>query len=342
LWQIIPLFWARKLSRTKGSRPSGTVEALYRPGVRFACQVCVIPAGTSDASGGHQRNSRFVDGATFGAFLQNHRVGRNLSLQDIAAQTKIAGRYLAALERGDIRSWPGGIYRRAMVRAYAAAIGLDPDATVRDFLDAFNEAPPEMQLDTSGESPSLRDLANVRPRASIYLGLVMCAAIVALVWAAAGPSDAAGAIADAGAPVSTIGDRAALPPAASGTAGRPIARREPARPAASEVADIEPDRPVATVPAPQPAASPAEPTNVEGAIRIVSEPAGAQVTVNGIGRGQTPITVRHLGPGEKRLRISKEGYRSAERRLLLTHDHPAPTVRVALQVDPKTGARLNR
>jgi hypothetical protein len=57
------------------------------------------------------------------------------------------------------------------------------------------------------------------------------------------------------------------------------------------------------------------------------------VTVNGIGWGQTPITVRHLEPGEKRVRISKDGYRSAERRLLFTHDQPM-TVRVALQVDP--------
>src|SRR5687768_17822319 len=55
----------------------------------------------SDGSADHQRKGRFIDAATFGAYLQNRREGRHLSLHDVAAETKIAGRYLAALERGD-------------------------------------------------------------------------------------------------------------------------------------------------------------------------------------------------------------------------------------------------
>ena len=67
-------------------------------------------------------------------------------------------------------------------------------------------------------------------------------------------------------------------------------------------------------------------------MRIISEPAGALVTVNGIRWGQTPVTVRHLAPGEKRVRISKDGYISAEHRLQLTPDNPTQTVRVMLAV----------
>jgi hypothetical protein len=262
----------------------------------------VIQASTPDGSDSHQRNRKFIDGATFGAYLQNHRDGHNLSLQDIVARTKIAARHLAALERGDIRSWPGGIYRRAMVRAYAAAVGLDPEVTVSDFVETFDDTPPQVEANASVESRPLHGLVTVRPRASVYLGLVLCAAIAALGWAAARPSDAA-------------------PPTASGTAGGPA------------VADVEPHQPAAIVTPPQPAAADTPPISVEGAIRIVSEPAGAYVTVNGIGWGQTPITVRHLDPGEKRVRISKDGYRSAERLLLLTRAAPAPTVRVALEAD---------
>ena len=33
--------------------------------------------------------------------------------------------------------WPAGIYRRSIVRAYAIGIGLDPDATVQEFLELF-------------------------------------------------------------------------------------------------------------------------------------------------------------------------------------------------------------
>jgi hypothetical protein len=41
------------------------------------------------------------------------------------------------------------------------------------------------------------------------------------------------------------------------------------------------------------------------------------VTVNGIGWGVTPVTIRHMPPGEKLVRVSKEGYASEERTLRL-------------------------
>ena len=33
--------------------------------------------------------------------------------------------------------WPAGIYRRAIIRAYAIGIGLDPDATTQEFFELF-------------------------------------------------------------------------------------------------------------------------------------------------------------------------------------------------------------
>jgi hypothetical protein len=37
------------------------------------------------------------------------------------------------------------------------------------------------------------------------------------------------------------------------------------------------------------------------------------VTVNGIGWGLSPVTIRFLPPGEKRIRVSLEGYAAIER-----------------------------
>jgi hypothetical protein len=37
------------------------------------------------------------------------------------------------------------------------------------------------------------------------------------------------------------------------------------------------------------------------------------VTVNGIGWGVTPLAIRHMPPGEKRIRVSKDGYAAEER-----------------------------
>src|SRR5688572_12324453 len=129
----------------------------------------MVLSGTSDGSADHPRRGRFIDAATFGAYLQNRREGRNLSLQDVAAETKIAGRHLAALERGDVRSWPGGLYRRAMVRAYAAAIGLDPETTVCEFEDAFSEPPTQVEPEPSPAPAAFPSLLGVRARASVGL-----------------------------------------------------------------------------------------------------------------------------------------------------------------------------
>jgi PEGA domain len=46
---------------------------------------------------------------------------------------------------------------------------------------------------------------------------------------------------------------------------------------------------------------------------VTSRPEGARVTVNGIGWGLTPITVRHLPQGPQRVRLTKDQYLSEER-----------------------------
>jgi hypothetical protein len=46
---------------------------------------------------------------------------------------------------------------------------------------------------------------------------------------------------------------------------------------------------------------------------ISTEPEGARITVNGIGWGSSPATIPYLEPGQKRIRVSKEGYAAVER-----------------------------
>ncbi len=73
---------------------------------------------------------------SFGARLRQQRERRNIALTTVAAQTKIKLSLLEELERDDTSHWPGGIFRRAFARAYAGAIGVDPDAMIREFLAA--------------------------------------------------------------------------------------------------------------------------------------------------------------------------------------------------------------
>jgi transcriptional regulator with XRE-family HTH domain len=73
----------------------------------------------------------------FGPNLRRLRVQRGISLERIAANTKVTTDLWSGLERNDLSRWPAGIYARAYVRAYAVEIGLDPDATVDEFCRLF-------------------------------------------------------------------------------------------------------------------------------------------------------------------------------------------------------------
>lgn len=70
----------------------------------------------------------------FGGRLRRRREEKGVSLAAIAEQTKIKASLLEALERNDVSQWPPGIFRRAYIRSYAAAVGLDADVVVHEFL----------------------------------------------------------------------------------------------------------------------------------------------------------------------------------------------------------------
>jgi transcriptional regulator with XRE-family HTH domain len=114
----------------------------------------------------------------FGAWLRDARERAGLTLDDIAASTKVGRGLLTALERNDLSRWPAGIFRRAFVRSYAGLVGLDPDRTVALFLRAFPD--PLDGPDASPGAPSPR-VARAREEGGLRLTL----APEALRWQAA-------------------------------------------------------------------------------------------------------------------------------------------------------------
>jgi cytoskeleton protein RodZ len=69
-----------------------------------------------------------------GALLRGAREESGKTLRQIADATKLTVRTLDALETEKIDRLPSGIYRRAIVRAYAREIGLDAEVILRAFL----------------------------------------------------------------------------------------------------------------------------------------------------------------------------------------------------------------
>jgi len=92
-----------------------------------------------------------VTDESFGAGLRRERERRQIALASIAANTKIGLGLLQALERDDLSRWPSGIFRRAFIRAYAEAAGLDPVAITQEFLERF---PDETDDARPGQAPT--------------------------------------------------------------------------------------------------------------------------------------------------------------------------------------------
>jgi transcriptional regulator with XRE-family HTH domain len=91
---------------------------------------------------------------SFGRRLRSERERRRITLELIAANTKIGVGLLKGLERDDFSRWPSGLFRRSFMRSYAAAIGLDVEETVREFLERFPDPQAQVAADAANGSPS--------------------------------------------------------------------------------------------------------------------------------------------------------------------------------------------
>jgi transcriptional regulator with XRE-family HTH domain len=66
-------------------------------------------------------------GDGIGDLLARERHRRGLSLEVVAAATRIRVGHLAAIERGDLDALPGPVYARGYVRGYAAYLGISAE-----------------------------------------------------------------------------------------------------------------------------------------------------------------------------------------------------------------------
>ena len=115
-----------------------------------------------------------------GARLKQARTTKGVSLRDIAAATKISVVALEALEKSDYSRVPGGIFSRAFVRAYAQAVGLDPETAVSEFNVEFALWEKEAERTKKRPEVTADDLQFVerQRRALRTLRIVLAAAVV--------------------------------------------------------------------------------------------------------------------------------------------------------------------
>jgi TonB family protein len=133
-----------------------------------------------------------------------------------------------------------------------------------------------------------------------------------------------------------VGGVAALLLVAAGIVGWALWQRS--RVPAPEAAAV----PIATAPEPSataaPPAAPSAPAAAAGALRILSEPAGARVRVDGEVKGQTPLDLADLPLGSHEVRFDLRGFEPQARTAVLSAEVPSAEVKVSLaRATPTTG-----
>jgi transcriptional regulator with XRE-family HTH domain len=115
---------------------------------------------------------------SFGRRLRRERERRQISLSSIAENSKIKVSLFEELERDEATHWPSGVFRRAFIRAYADAIGLDPDGIAREFLERFPDpndpnrvigTPPPAATPSAALAPALASTPAAAPALRLTL-----------------------------------------------------------------------------------------------------------------------------------------------------------------------------
>jgi cytoskeleton protein RodZ len=248
------------------------------------------------APGLHEGGSTSV-----GQLLRRARERRGLSLQEIARQTKLPSRHLEALEQDNLAVMPAAFYQRAEIRAYAQAVGLDQKLLLSKLDSALK---PAEARGTARETARTGRPTHSRAYVLVALGIVAVSVLgYAITQRARAPQPAAVQPEHA-----EPGTRASAPSQSASSTS--VERTD-----AVKASDVNVAAPKETVEPPPPAGAVTE-------LVVTTEPAGARVTVNGIAWGVSPVTIHHLPAGDKRIRVTREGYAAQERVLRLDPGRP--------------------
>ncbi len=102
-------------------------------------------------------------------YLYHARISSHLSLEQIGLRTALSPSVLRNIDEGRFHLLPSGLYARSYVRAFAGAVGLDPEAALAEVESFLPGAPDPLALlsETKGSTPVERlakRIANLAPR----------------------------------------------------------------------------------------------------------------------------------------------------------------------------------
>jgi cytoskeleton protein RodZ len=225
--------------------------------------------------------------ASVGAHLRELRTRRGVSLDDIARATRVAQRYLVALEADAFDSLPAPVFIRGFIRAYCQALGESPEEALACYESRDGRLPPPPPRPaapprTASTEPRTRGAVLVSFLLLVVLGMALFT--LALVIqprdraerAVAEPRPEAAPV-EAPAPPEPVKASPPVVTAPAAPAPAPPPARPPAPAAPPGVATAPPVQapasPPVSAPAPPPASAPASPSASGPASPRASTPA---------------------------------------------------------------------
>jgi cytoskeletal protein RodZ len=257
-----------------------------------------------------------------GSYLRGARERQHLTIGEISERTKIKYELLVDLENNDLSRWPRHrVYRHGYLRSYAVAVGLDPKTVLEEFDAQFGDPFPAA-FHGRPTTTVLRTPVPIEmiPSAALVSAIAVCIGVgLVLTLINAPATDVALTQSNVRQFPQVLRDTAVAPTAGAGE-GEGVATA-----AVAQASDIE--------------ESAIDASDIEGELHIVSKPANAHVTVNGIARGETPLRVRYLPLGSYTIRVVQPGYKIGQTVVTLRPDQPNRTVRVVLRDSPMFARR---
>jgi cytoskeletal protein RodZ len=263
----------------------------------------------------------------FGCYLKSARERKHVTLETVSASTKIKPQLWIDLEANDLSRWPKyHVYRQGYLRSYANVVGIDPDDVIARFNAEFaaETAPPAVPARQNAASSSR--LKTTRDAVALAIATAFLVGVGLNIME---KREIAGAATSASTPIVQV-------PAANPRPASDHAVRLPT-PSSSDPTSGSPTEPsnrdVSVADAPR--------TDIEGEIRVLSNPAGAWVTVNGNGAGTTPLRLRYLPLGSYTVRVIQPRYRIAQTRVTLSAAQPNQSVSLRLREDTESTDSLD-
>ncbi len=92
---------------------------------------------------------------TLGEKLRQAREARDITISEVAEQTRISPLYIESIENDDYRILPGGIFNKGFVKSFAKYVGVDEQEALQDYSRLISEQQGSQEEDPKTYSPEV-------------------------------------------------------------------------------------------------------------------------------------------------------------------------------------------